>query len=129
VSSIALTSDIWSSNAKEDYIIAITHFINANWELKKAVIGFKLIKVSRNGVNIAERIAGVIQDFGMLGKVFSVSLDNTSSNTTAMLALAPMFAGYLSVDVDPIDPNVRTYNVVHQRCACYIINLIVKSGL
>jgi hypothetical protein len=27
VSSIALTSDIWSSNAKEDYISVVAHFI------------------------------------------------------------------------------------------------------
>jgi hypothetical protein len=32
-SSIALTSDIWSSNAKEDYISVVAHYVNADWEL------------------------------------------------------------------------------------------------
>lgn len=40
-----------------------------------------------------------------------------------------MFASNFGVDPDPIDPNTNTYNVVHQRCACPIINLIMKSGL
>jgi hypothetical protein len=30
VSSICLTSDIWSGNAKEDYITVVVHFVNAD---------------------------------------------------------------------------------------------------
>jgi hypothetical protein len=86
-------------------------------------------QVSHNGVNIAERIACVIQYFGMIDEVFSVTLDNASSNSTTMLTLSPMLAGYLGADVDPIDPSNKTYSVLHQRCACHIINLIVKCGL
>jgi len=32
-SSVALTSDIWSGNAKEDYISIVAHFVSADWEL------------------------------------------------------------------------------------------------
>ena len=38
-------------------------------------------------------------------------------------------AGYLGFDVDPVNANKKIYHVVHQRRACHIINLIVKSGL
>jgi hypothetical protein len=31
ISSICLTSDIWSGNAKEDYITVVAHFIDADW--------------------------------------------------------------------------------------------------
>ena len=31
-SSVALTSDIWSGNAMEDYISAVCHYVNADWE-------------------------------------------------------------------------------------------------
>jgi hypothetical protein len=129
LSSVCLTSNIWSGNAKEDYITVFTHFVNADWEIKKSLIDFKLIQVSHNGVNIVERIACVIQYFGMTDKVFSVTLDNASSNSTAMLTMSPMLAGYLGVDVDPTDPSNKTYSVLHQRCACHIINLIVKCDL
>ncbi|XP_066362544.1 zinc finger BED domain-containing protein RICESLEEPER 2-like [Miscanthus floridulus] len=129
VSSVCLTSDIWSGNAKEDYIAVVAHYITSDWDLKKSVIGFKLIEVSHNGINIAECISGVLRDWGLLDKVFSVSLDNASSNTTAMLALTPLLDGYLGYDVDPSDHTKKVYHVVHQRCACHIINLIVKSGL
>ena len=32
-SSVALTLDIWSGNAKEDYISVVAHYVNADWEL------------------------------------------------------------------------------------------------
>ena len=54
------------------------------------------------------------------------SLDNASAKTTVMLSLTPMLDGYLGFDVDPIDPTKKIYHVVHQRCDCHIINLIVK---
>jgi hypothetical protein len=34
-SSVALTSDIWSDNAKKDYISVVTHYVSADWELQK----------------------------------------------------------------------------------------------
>jgi hypothetical protein len=46
-----------------------------------------------------------------------------------METLTPMFAGYLDSDPAPSDPNKHKYSLVHQRCACHIINRIVKSGL
>ena len=64
VSSVALTSDIWSGNAKEDYLSVVAHFVNPNWELEKRVIGMRLIDVSHSDSNIADRIATVICEFG-----------------------------------------------------------------
>jgi hypothetical protein len=130
-SSVALTSNIWSGNAKEDYISVVTHYVSVDWELQKKVIALRLIEVKHTGDNIAAKIAGVIQEFGMLDKIFSVTLDNASSNAKAMETLTPMFAGYLGSNPAPTpeDPHNRKYNLVHQRCACHIINLIVKSGL
>ena len=45
--------------------------------------------------------------------------------------MTPMFTGYLGSDPapDPSYPNKHKYSLVHQRCACHIINLIIKSGL
>ncbi|XP_066358323.1 zinc finger BED domain-containing protein RICESLEEPER 1-like [Miscanthus floridulus] len=128
---LPLGIDIWSSNAKEDYISVVAHYVTADWELQKKVIGLRLIEVKHTGENIVEKVACVIEEFGLLDKVFSVTLDNASSNAKAMETLTPMFAGYLGSEPAPTpsDPNMVKYHLVHQRCACHIINLIVKSGL
>jgi hypothetical protein len=53
-----------------------------------------------------------------LKKVFSVTLDNASANTEVMDKLKPVLREYLGADL-----------FLHQRCACHIINLIVKEAL
>jgi hypothetical protein len=75
--------------------------------------------------------ASVVEEFGLIDKIFAVTLDNASSNSKAMETLTHMFFGYLGSypAPTPTDPNKVKYLLVHQRCACHIINLIVKSGL
>jgi hypothetical protein len=117
VSSIAVASDIWSGNAKEDYLSVVVHYVNSTWELEKKIIGLRLIDVSHSGENIFERIFEVLKEYGLNDKTFSITLDNASANTSAMVRLTPILNGYVG-DV-----------CLHQRCACHILNLIVKSGL
>ena len=62
VSSIFLTSDIWSSNAKEDYLSFVANYAFANWELEKRVTELRLIDVSHSGINIVEGIEFVVYD-------------------------------------------------------------------
>jgi hypothetical protein len=48
-----------------------------------------------------------------------------------MAKLIPKFIGYLGPDPEPLDKDKdkALRALLHQRCACHIINLIVKSGL
>jgi hypothetical protein len=87
-SSISLTSDIWSGNAKEDYISVVCHYINNDWEIQKKIIGFRLIDCKHTGENIANSIACVLEEFGLVDKVFAVTLDNASANSKAYDILA-----------------------------------------
>jgi hypothetical protein len=117
VSSVALTSDIWSGNAKEDFLSVVAHYVNVDWQLEKRIIGMRLIDVSHNADNIAERIESVVAEYGLTDKIFAVTLDNASANTKAIENLTPLICGYVGS------------LCMHQRCACHIINLIVKAGL
>jgi len=118
VSYVAVTSDIWSGKAKEDYLSVMAHFINADWQLEKRVLGLRLIDVSHNAENITEHVKIVLAEYGILNKVFSVTLDNASANKNAMDKLKHILKEYLGADL-----------FLHQRCACHIINLIVKEAL
>jgi hypothetical protein len=35
-SSVAITSDIWNDNVKENYFSVVAHFVNSDWELEKS---------------------------------------------------------------------------------------------
>jgi hypothetical protein len=117
VSSVAITSDIWSGNAKEDYLSVVAHYVNADWQLEKRIIGLRLIDVSHSGQNIADRVVAVLEEYGLIAKTFSVTLDNASANTTAITKMSPKLSEYVGT------------LLLHQRFACHIINLIVKSAL
>jgi hypothetical protein len=71
--------------------------------------------VKHTGENIAKRVVCVVQEFGLVEKVFSVTLDNASFNAKAMKILTPMFASYLGSDPapNPLDPNKRKYTLMH----------------
>jgi NADPH-dependent 7-cyano-7-deazaguanine reductase QueF len=117
ITSIAITSDICCGNAKEDYLSVVAHYVSKDWLLEKRVIGLRLIETSHTGENIVERVMIVLEDYGVVNKVFSITLDNASSNSKAMEKLSPLLSGYVGT------------LFLHQRCACHIINLIVKCGL
>ena len=79
----------------------------------------------------------MLTDYGLTKKVFVVTLDNASSNVSAMHKLRLVLSKYLGIEVvdDSVESdNASSGNVVntmflHQRCACHIINLIVKEAL
>lgn len=77
--SVSVTSDIWSSRAKEDYLSVVVHFIDDDWQMQKRVLGLRLIDVSHTGENIAERIREVIDEFNLADKIFAVTMDNASA--------------------------------------------------
>lgn len=109
---VALASDIWSGRAREDYLSVVAHYVNDDRVTEKRIICFKLI-----ADNIADCIIRVVEDFGLTNKIFSITLDNAVANSKVMDILTPVFSTY----VDSF--------LLHQRCACHIINLIVKSYL
>jgi hypothetical protein len=139
VNCVCLTSDTWSGNAKEDYLSVVAYYINPDWQLEKRVLGLVLIDVSHNGQNIANRVVYVLADYGLTEKVFAVTLDNASSNVSAMRRLRPVLSKYLGIEVvddqtnETQSDNASSGNTIssmflHQCCACHIINLIVKGG-
>jgi hypothetical protein len=90
-----------------------------------------LIDVSHNGQNIVDRVAGMLANYVLTNKVFAVTLDNASSNASAMRLLRPILSPYLGIDnVGNGDESQTSISMfLHQRCACHIINLIIKGDL
>jgi hypothetical protein len=118
VTFVSLTSDIyiWSGNAKEDYLSVVAHYVNPDWQLEKRVIGFRLIDESHSGDNIAKRVYDVLDEYGLNAKVFSVTLDNASSNNKAIQTIAPELSSYVgTVDSD----FVGTIDSLHHKLFGY----------
>ena len=114
---IALTSDIWAARSNQDYISVVSHYLDPQWQLQKRIIGFRLIDHSHSALNITDNIMSVLNEFGISNCIISITLDNASANTAAIRFLENNLSEYIGGIL------------LHQRCACHIINLIVKSGM
>jgi hypothetical protein len=116
--SFALTSDIWtSSHQKTSYISVVAHYLDNSYYLRKRVIGFRVMYDSHTGTAIANHILEVVNGFKIRNKILSITPDNASSNTNAIESLTPRLQSYIDG------------YVVHQRCVCHIINLVVQDGI
>jgi hypothetical protein len=82
----------------------------------------RLIDCSHTSINIVEHIMQVISEYSMSSKVFSIAVDNASANACAMTELVAHLVPYVSC-------SLIAASLMHQHCACHIINLIVKYGL
>ncbi|CAN1142014.1 Zinc finger BED domain-containing protein RICESLEEPER 2 [Linum perenne] len=107
---IYLTTDTWTSIKQMNYMY---------WKLRKKIIGFRQV-FSHKGTAIAEAIMACLDEWG-IDKVFSVTVDNASSNDTAIQHIKSLF--------DNRNTSVCDGQFLHVRCVVHIINLVVSDGL
>ena len=60
---LALTCDLWTSNALEGYRGLTGHFISKNWELYAKVLATRHVRNRHTGENIAQEIRNLIKEF------------------------------------------------------------------
>ena len=70
--------------------------------------------MSHSSENIAEKISVVVEEFGLIDKIFAVTLDNASANSKAYDILQPVLFGYLGSYPAPThdDPHKVKYLLV-----------------
>ncbi|KAG6730214.1 hypothetical protein I3842_01G069000 [Carya illinoinensis] len=113
---ISLTIDSWTSIQNLNYMCLTTHFLDSDWKLQKKIINFCLIPNHR-GDTIGRYVESCLRDWD-INKIFTVTVDNASSNDTAILYLRHFLTG-----------NVLGGKYMHIRCCAHIMNLVVNEGL
>ncbi|XP_075504395.1 zinc finger BED domain-containing protein RICESLEEPER 2-like [Primulina tabacum] len=95
-------SDTWTFIQKVNYMCLTAHFVDANLNLHKRILNFCPIS-------------------GHKGTIFSITVDNASSNDGAIV--------YLQKKFDNWGNNILGGKYVHVRCIAHIINLVVQDDL
>ncbi|KAI8534491.1 hypothetical protein RHMOL_Rhmol10G0094100 [Rhododendron molle] len=117
VGAIGFTSDMWSGINNRGYICVTAHYIDSSWTLQKRIIAFRLVEFPHDADHIFDSIMGVFRDFEVLDKVYSITFDNHSVNTATL----PLFVRNLTTPYFG--------ELLHMRCVCHVINLVVQDGL
>ena len=111
MSSISLTTDIWTSGSNEAYITVSGHFISQAWQLVAIVLTTSAFPERHTGLEISQKLVEIVKQFGIEEKVVCVVHDQASNMI-------------LSMDILLEDKEWSTL-----RCGAHCLQLCINSGL
>lgn len=79
------STDTWTSNQTINYMCITAHFIDLDWTVQKIILNFCPISNHRGEI-IGKAIEKCLNDWG-IEKVMTITVDNASSNDTAIAFL------------------------------------------
>ncbi|XP_031097181.1 zinc finger BED domain-containing protein RICESLEEPER 2-like [Ipomoea triloba] len=116
---VSITTDSWTSIQRINYMVVTAHFIDSEWKLHKRIIAFVPV-TSHKGEYLAKAVETCLLEWGFRN-VFTVTVDNASSNDTAM--------GFLKKKIVSWGTSTVKAKYIHMRCIAHILNLVVQDGL
>ncbi|XP_026451342.1 zinc finger BED domain-containing protein RICESLEEPER 2-like [Papaver somniferum] len=119
---MCLTSDMWTSVNTTGYISLTVHFVDQDWVLQKFLLNFSPLPPPHTGQALSDKLFLMLNDWGIEGKVTSITLDNAASNTSCVKIMKSRFIARNVMS----DTGKRNF---HIRICAHIINLIVRDGL
>uniref|UniRef100_A0A803L0M6 BED-type domain-containing protein n=1 Tax=Chenopodium quinoa TaxID=63459 RepID=A0A803L0M6_CHEQI len=118
-SRVSLTTDTWTSIQQINYMCLTVRFIDNDWKVHKRILNFCPIS-SHKGDDIGKEIEKCLLDWG-LEKVMCITIDNASSNDTAI--------GYMRKKINGWKTGVLKGRFIHMRCVAHVVNLVIFDGL
>jgi hypothetical protein len=116
---VSLTSDIWTSTLTTEVFLGLSiHYIDDEWILRHFLLDIIPFKVRHTGINIAEHIITVLNEFELMNKILGLTTDNES----AMVVCGREIANQIQQDFNSLIFR-------HYRCSAHILNLGAKQGL
>ncbi|KAA0034808.1 putative transposase [Cucumis melo var. makuwa] len=100
-------------------MVLTAHFIDDDWNLHKRILNFCQV-ANHKGDTIGRAIEKCLEGWG-IDRLFTVTVDNASSNDVAIAYLVKKFKGRNGLVLDG--------EFIHIRCCAHILNLIVSDAL
>nr|GMD66309.1 zinc finger BED domain-containing protein RICESLEEPER 2-like [Ipomoea batatas] len=118
---ICLTYDVWTAATTQEFICLTGHFVDENWKLNSKILCFVEVCPPHLGVELAAKVFGILKEWGIEKKIFSLTLDNTSNFDGIRDILKEQLSLHDSLLCDG--------EFFHIRCSAHILNTIVQDGL
>jgi len=113
-SDLSLTTDTWTSDADDSYLVVIAHLLTEGWCPRHYTIGFELLTERHTSEYLAKCILSVIAKYGVEGKVASIVTDNAANAHRAIEIVA-----------DKLSSPGR--KVLVHRCMAHVLHLAVTD--
>lgn len=118
---VCLTFDVWTTSTTEGYICLTAHFVDEKWKLVTKILNFCRMKPPHTGSELEAVIYDCLRHWGIDKKLFSITLDNASTNTNMQGILKAHLCLQKSLLCDG--------EFFHVYCFAHILNIIVQEGL
>lgn len=118
--SVHFSFDLWTSTNGLAIIGIIGHWISNDGIVQYGLLSMKKIEGAHSGDNQAALVMNMLTEYDILNKIGYFTLDNASSNDSALRILAQDLKG-LGISFN--------WKEKRLRCFGHIINLIVKALL
>jgi hypothetical protein len=120
-SRFSATMDMWTSCQNLGYMCITVHWIDDDWQMQKRIVKFMHVKGNHSGKKLGNEFCKSLMHWNLEKKVFSLTLDNASSNDKCVEEVVPT--------LDKKSPLVCDGLFFHVRCLCHILNLVAQDGL
>ncbi|KAL9664407.1 hypothetical protein QQ045_019807 [Rhodiola kirilowii] len=120
VKRVSITTDIWRSGQKIEYMVVTCHYV-CDWKLHKKMLNFCYIPPPHNGPAVCEVLNQCLMDWNLTNKLATVTADNASYNDAAVKNLKEVLSFQRKLPFDG--------KFFHVRCCAHIVNILVQDGL
>ena len=110
----SITTDTRTSIQNINYMVITANLIDGDWKLHKRIIEFTTI-TSHKGEDIGKTLEVCLNGWG-IDKVFSITIDNDTSNDRTMEYMKKRFRALKALLFDG--------KYMHMRCACHILKTL-----
>ena len=76
---ICLTSYVWTVVTTQGSMSVTAHYVD-KWKLNSKLLAFCELESQHIWIGLSGKVFGALKDWGINGKIFSLTLDNASSN-------------------------------------------------
>ena len=121
VNRVSVTTDLWKSGQKIQYMVVTCHFVDSNWKLQKRIINFCNVPPPHTEIVICDALQSCLSEWEIEKKIWTVTVDNASYNDCAVSLLRDNLAYQNNLSGDG--------KFFHVRCCAHILNLMVQDGL
>jgi sulfur relay (sulfurtransferase) DsrF/TusC family protein len=108
---------MWTSTTSTPYMVLTAHWIDNDWILQNVIISFQRLSHPHTGEQIKNALFTILQDFSIITKAKTITIDNGANQVLAMDKFSNMLMEDYSIEFEVI------------RCGAHTISLVVNAGL
>ena len=117
---VAFTADMWTSINNSAFLSLTIHYTDTNWKLKSFLLDIISIPISihHTGLNMAEALINIINEYNLGDRTLRLTTDNTASMIVCEIIIK-----------DELKKNFNNIRFLHYQYAAHILNLAVQEEL